>query len=168
VQNIKPRWWHNHFKRLASTPFGVWVLSNTLHHIDNLFLKLSNNRLSLTCLLSGVPIIILSTTGAKSGLSRQLPLVALTDEDKKVLIASFYGNSRHPAWYYNLKANPLAKVTDGQKTALYTVRQAEGQEREHYWEMALALYPGYNFYQQLAGKREIPVVVLEPITEPDR
>ncbi len=160
---IKPRWWHTLFKRLAATPFGVWVVSNALHHIDTLLLRLSKNKLSLTYLLSGVPIILLTTIGAKSRIPRQLPLVAIVDEDKLALVASFYGSPRHPGWYYNLKANPLAEVTVGQETACYKARLTEGEERTRYWKMAVDLYPGYTLYQQMAGQRQIPVIVLEPI-----
>jgi hypothetical protein len=62
---------------MAATHFGLWLLPNTLHRIDALLLKLTGNSISLTSLLAGLPVIILTTSGAKSGLSRQKPLVAI-------------------------------------------------------------------------------------------
>ncbi len=160
---VKRRWWHRLVQKLAATHFGLWLLPNTLHRIDAMLLKLTGNSISLTSLLAGLPVIILTTSGAKSGLSRQKPLVAIADGENLILIASSFGSHRHPAWYYNLTANPIAQVSIRQQTATYRARRSAGLERDHYWQMAQELYHGFSLYKRRAGKREIPVMVLEPV-----
>ena len=160
---VKRRWWHSWIQKLAATDFGLWLLPNKLHHIDAVLLKLTGNSVSLTSLLAGLPVIMLTTTGAKSGLIRQKPLVAIADGEKVILIASSFGSNRHPAWYYNLTANPTAQVSIRHQTATYRSRQSIGLERDRYWQMAKNLYHGFNLYDQRAGKREIPILVLEPV-----
>jgi deazaflavin-dependent oxidoreductase (nitroreductase family) len=160
---IKKRWWHPLIRNLAATPFGIWLLSSRLHRIDKPLLRLSRNRTSFTSILAGLPVIVLTTTGAKSGLHRKTPLVALAEEDRVILIASYFGSTKHPAWYYNLKANPEVEISHKGQTGQYRARLAEGEERARYWQMARSLYPGYDLYKQKAGDRQIPVVVLDPI-----
>jgi deazaflavin-dependent oxidoreductase (nitroreductase family) len=160
---IKKRWWHPLIQKLAATPFGIWLLSGSLHHIDKPLLRLSRNRTSFTSILAGLPVVVLTTTGAKSGLQRQTPLVALAKEDRVILIASYFGSTKHPAWYFNLKANPEVSISHKSQTGQYRARLAVGEERENYWQMASSLYPGYDLYKQKAGNRQIPIVVLEPI-----
>jgi len=162
---VKRHWWHPGVQRVAASNFGSWLLRDRLGQIDKPLLRLTNNRLSLTSLLAGLPVIVLETIGAKTGLSRQTPLAAIPDGEKIILIASNFGNHRHPAWYYNLKANPAVKVIQGNMSAGYLACQAFGEEREQYWKKAVEMYGGYQAYEQKAGDREIPVIVLEPISE---
>ena len=116
----------------------------------------------MTSILSGLQVVVLTARGAKSGESRTTPLAALFDGDKVVLIASDFGSPRHPAWYYNLRANPEVKVSVYGKEGDYKAYEAMGDERESYWQMAVASYPGYEKYAQQAGERTIPVMVLTP------
>lgn len=117
----------------------------------------------MTSILAGLQIVVLSTTGAKSGKPRTTPLAALFDGDKIVLIASDFGNPRHPAWYYNLRANPEVKVSVYGQEGKFLAHEAVGDERERYWEMAVTSYRGYEKYAQQAGERTIPVMVLTPL-----
>lgn len=156
-----PRWWHTLIKKLAATSFGIWLLAGRLHKLDAPILRLSKNRTTLTSLLTGLPTILLTTTGAKSGLPRTLPLVATPDDGNLILIASNFGNTRHPAWYYNLCAYPSAVVTYGEKSWPVTARLLEGEERQRCWDKAAELYPGYRLYKHKAAGRTIPVFLLE-------
>lgn len=165
---ITPRKWHGLVKSLAATPFGSWLLPKLLHRIDMLLFRITSNRICLTSLLTGLPVIILTHTGAKSGLQRQLPLVALQDGKNLILIASYFGSQRHPAWYFNLKANPRVEVSRGKQTAHFIARQALNEERRLYWSLAEQHYTGYHLYQSKAGSREIPVIVLEPLDSADK
>lgn len=158
----KTRWWHSLIKKAAATSFGSWLLADNLHRIDRPFLRLSNGRTSLTGILAGLPVIILTATGAKSGKPRSMPLAAIFDEDKVILIASYLGKYRHPAWYYNLKASPKARVKICGEERNYIAHEAEGEERERYWTQAVQLYHGYENYRQKASNRRIPVMVLTP------
>ena len=159
---IKPRWWHPIIQKVAASAFGSWLLTENLQRIDQPLLRLTKNRASFTSLLAGLPVIVLHTIGAKTGLPRQTPLVAHPDGEKIILIASCFGQPRHPAWYHNLRANPEVKISLNGTSGEYKARVAAGEERESYWQQAVSLYHGYRRYKQQAGDREIPVVVLEP------
>jgi deazaflavin-dependent oxidoreductase (nitroreductase family) len=156
----KPRWWHSLIQKAAATSFGSWLLAGNLHRIDRPFLRLSSGRTSLTGILAGLPVVILTTTGAKSGKPRSTPLAAVFDEDKVILIASYLGKCRHPAWYHNLKANPKARLKIAGEERGYIAREAQGEERERYWAQAVQLYHGYENYREKASNRRIPVMVL--------
>ena len=137
------------------------LVAPILHHADAFLLKLTGGRLDFTR-AAGLPVIELTTTGAKSGLKRTLPLAGYPEGDNLFLIASNFGRSRHPAWYYNLKANPECKVTKDGRTGEYIAREADEQENRYYFDMASSYYIGYAAYQKRAAHRKIPVMVLEP------
>lgn len=125
-------------------------------------LRRSGGRRSLTTPLSGMPLITLTTTGARSGLPRHTSLVVVPISGGIVLIASDFGNRHHPDWYYNLSAHPRAQVSLNGQTAFFQARQARGEERQAYWQLAVSLYPVFDAYRRRAKGREIPVMVLEP------
>ena len=109
----------------------------------------------------GRPILLLSTTGRKSGRPRTMPLQYLEDGENMVVVASNGGNSWHPAWWLNLERNPQAEVQVGNKRMRVNAEKAEGEERERLWLLLVEMYSGYEGYQKTAN-REIPVVVLRP------
>jgi len=132
------------------------------HHLDALAFKLTKGKYSLTEILGGISIIQLTTTGAKTGQIRTMPLVCLFDGEKIVLIASNFGQARNPSWYYNLKANPKCQAQWRGAAHKYITRETIGEEREKYWNMAVAVYKGYELYRIRAANRQIPVMILEP------
>ncbi len=156
---------HRAVHRVASTTLGARLLARSAHHLDRWALKLSGERASLTSVLAGLPIVWLTTTGAKTGLPRRSPLVGLVDGDKVVVIASNFGQTHYPAWYHNLRAHPQAQVTLDGQTRTYTAAEASGAEREGYWREAVAVYPGYAAYARRVGERHIPIMVLTPVEE---
>ena len=156
------RWWFLLNQKIAASRPGSWVYSHTLHHIDRVLGKLSGGRLNVPRLFAGAPMIQLTATGAKTGKERTVPVLGLRDGDRWVVIASNWGKKRHPAWYYNLKANPAVKVTEGNETAPYRAREASDEEQEIYWPRAREMYIGYEVYAQRSGDRTIPIIVLEP------
>lgn len=105
------------------------------------------------------PVLVLTTTGRKSGKKRESPLLYLEDGDDLVVIASNGGTASHPAWYLNLTASPEAEVRVGERTIPVRAREARGEERWRLWERAVEMYPPYAGYQEKTD-REIPVVVL--------
>lgn len=137
------------------------VLARTLHHLDGPVLRWSDGRFSAASLVAGLPIISLTTTGAKSGQARTVPLIAIPDGQRLILVASNWGRPKHPAWYHNLRANPTATATVGGQTAVWIARELGGAEREAAWQRAVALYPGYAEYARRNGGRVIPVLALE-------
>jgi deazaflavin-dependent oxidoreductase (nitroreductase family) len=149
-------------QRLASTRAGAWLFARTAHRLDLLLFRLSKGRYSLTGILAGLPVVTLTTIGARSGKPRTLPLVGIPDGEKVVLIASNFGRPHYPAWYHNLRANPEARLTSHGRAGTYIAHEAAGAERERYWGQAIDLYPGYTAYQARAGGGTIPVMVLTP------
>lgn len=151
------------FKRFlawfGSTRTGAWTIINLGSHLDSWLIRASGGRLNTTF---AWPCLLLTTKGARTGKPRTTPLLYVRDGDRLVLIASKGGNPKHPAWYLNLRANPEVEVFIDGKTGLYLARDAEGEERERLWSMAVEVYSGYEKYRKRAGGRRIPVVVLEP------
>lgn len=157
-----PRWWQRLAMWLASTRVVVWIFSRTLHHVDRVLLNVSGGRLSIPGVFTGLPVVELTTTGAKTGEDRTVPVVGFRDGEKWILIASNWGDEAHPAWYHNLKANPEVTLSHDGQPNRYEAREATDDEREAYWRRAEEAYFGFDVYQQRAGDRVIPVVVLEP------
>ncbi len=147
-------------RRIIATRPAAWALARTIHHLDRAVMRLSGGRTTAAALFSGLPVVTVTTTGAKSGQPRSVPLVAVPDGDRLILIASNWGQAKHPAWYYNVKAHPDVTVTAGGETRRYVAREVMGEERAACWVRAVAVYPGYEGYAKRAG-RGIPVVVVE-------
>src|SRR5215211_1722742 len=97
-------------QHLPASQLGAWIFARTLDPLDRLLLRLSGGRVSVPGVLTGLPVVMLTTIGAKSGQPRTVPLVGLRDGDKVVLIGSNFGQTHHPGWYYNLRAHPEATL----------------------------------------------------------
>ena len=154
---------HSLIQKFASTHPGTWLFSRTLHHFDRAFLKLTNNKTTLTSILAGVPIVILTSTGAKSGLPRNVPILCIRDESKPsriAIVASNWGQKHHPAWYFNLKANPRATCSIAGQAGGYIAHEAEGEEYDKFWQAAMDTYLGFPLYQERAGDRHIPIMIM--------
>jgi deazaflavin-dependent oxidoreductase (nitroreductase family) len=108
----------------------------------------------------GAPLLLLHTTGAKTGQERVSPVMYQADGDNLVVFASKAGAPDNPDWFHNLLANPQATVEVGTETLAVTARQAEGEEREHLWTRQKERFPGFAEYEEKTS-RTIPVVVLE-------
>ena len=124
--------------------------------------KWSGGRIGAS--LMGLPVLLLTTTGRRSGQPRTSPLMYLPRGDDFVVIASYLGEPRHPFWWTNLVANPSASVQIGSRQYRVTAREAEGREREDLWRAVVAKTPDYDEYQKRTTRR-IPVVVLERAKE---
>jgi deazaflavin-dependent oxidoreductase (nitroreductase family) len=112
--------------------------------------------------LGKAPVLLLTTTGRKSGQQRTTPLLYTREGRGYVVIASKGGAPQNPLWYLNLQAKPRAEVTVGRETQQVQARDAQGEERERLWRAMADQYAGYDKYQQKTT-RQIPVVVLEPV-----
>jgi deazaflavin-dependent oxidoreductase (nitroreductase family) len=155
----------NALQRFVHRFLMLWLVSafmaRVLHHLDTFVLRLTRGKYTVTQIV-GLPIIQLTTTGAKTGQVRTLPLVGLVDGEKIALIGTNFGQKHNPSWYYNLKAHPECQVSIGGRKDTYIARETEGDEREKYWQMAVSYYKGYDAYRVRAAHRKIPVMVLEP------
>lgn len=110
-----------------------------------------------------LPTLLLTTTGRKSGEPRALPLIYGESGDSFVVIASKGGMPSHPIWYLNLLATPDCELMVGARKVSARARVAEGDERARIWQEMAELYPPYDEYQERAGERTIPVIVLDPV-----
>jgi deazaflavin-dependent oxidoreductase (nitroreductase family) len=112
---------------------------------------------------TGLPVIIVTNRGHKTGAIRKTPLMRVADGKNYVLIASQGGAPKHPLWYHNLKADPNVEIRD--KTEVYQMRVREvvdAEERQRLWKLAVEAYPPYQDYQERTD-RVIPVLVAEPV-----
>ncbi|MGW2642552.1 nitroreductase family deazaflavin-dependent oxidoreductase [Streptomyces sp. NPDC001348] len=107
----------------------------------------------------GVPLLLLTTVGARSGQPRTMPMTYLRDGDRLVVFAANGGRQNHPGWYHNLLANPAARVEVSAETYNVTATEVEGPERERLWARQLQRTPYFDGFQERAGRR-IPVISL--------
>jgi F420H(2)-dependent quinone reductase len=111
---------------------------------------------------SGLPVIIVTNTGNKTGAVRKTPLMRVRDGDTYILVGSQGGAPTHPVWVHNLRANPLIEIRDRASVQPMRVRELAGDERARCWELAVAAFPPYAGYQ-LRTERVIPVFLAEPL-----
>jgi deazaflavin-dependent oxidoreductase (nitroreductase family) len=141
--------------------FGIWFGRYVLPYLDLPLLTLSRGRYSMS---PGQPILLLVTTGARSGKPRPTPLLYLRAGERIVVIGSNGGRDRNPAWCYNLRAHPHATVHLGGQVRQYHAREVDGAERAELWRKALDYFEGFALYEQRTARR-IPIFVLEPLPE---
>jgi deazaflavin-dependent oxidoreductase (nitroreductase family) len=143
---------------VVTTRIVRWWVINVAPRLDPVFFRLSGGRFTSL----PAPILFLVHTGARSGKRRENPLVYFSDGDDLVVIASNYGREKHPAWYYNVKANPEVEVRAGGRQEKRRARIAAGEDRERLYGLAKQITRAYGDYEQRAP-REIQVVRLTPL-----
>ena len=111
--------------------------------------------------VGGLPVIILTTTGARTGKTRKNPVMRVQQDGVYAAIASYAGGPENPRWYYNLLAQPYATVQDGPRLRRVRAREVYDEEKQGWWAVADALNPNYARYRATAG-RDIPILALEP------
>jgi deazaflavin-dependent oxidoreductase (nitroreductase family) len=110
---------------------------------------------------TGLPVVIVTNTGQRSGAIRKTPLMRVRDGDNYILVGSRGGAPEHPQWVHNLRAHPDIELRDLAEVRPMRVREVTGDEKARYWALAVAAYPPYADYQ-LRTERAIPVFVAEP------
>lgn len=110
---------------------------------------------------TGIPVIIVTMVGARSGKVRKIALMRVEHDGLYALVASKGGHPEHPGWYANLVADPHVMIQDGPDPQDFVVRELEGAERELWWDRAVAVYSPYAEYAERAG-RTIPVLLATP------
>lgn len=158
----KPNFLQQSVQQIAALGPVAAVLAPLAHRLDRLVLRLSGGRTTAVGLLAGLPLITLTTIGAKSGQLRSVPLVGIPDGERLILVASNFGQSHHPAWYHNLAKNPHAAVTIDGAMRDYTAHEATDAEYARCWQLAVSFYAGYAAYKARTGGRQIPILVLTP------
>jgi deazaflavin-dependent oxidoreductase (nitroreductase family) len=113
--------------------------------------------------MKGMPIILLTTVGAKTGKLRKTPLMRVEHGGEYAVVASLGGAPKNPVWYWNIAKNPRVELQDGSVTRDYDSREVFGDEKATWWERAVEAYPDYADYQTKTD-RQIPVFVLTPVS----
>ena len=146
---------------VASTRPGAWVFSKTLAPMDRTTDRLSRGRVSLPEVLAGLPSLVLTTTGRKSGQQRSTHLIAVPIGDTLALLGTNFGQRDTPAWVLNLEADPQAAVTYHGTTCAVVARPATDGERAEILANSAGVYGGYQKYQQRITGRRLRMFVLE-------
>lgn len=137
------------------------LFQKTLHVVDRPLYRWSKGRLTVPGLLAGLPVILVTTTGAKSGAPRPSPLLGVPMGDDIAVIGSNFGTERTPGWVHNLEADPAATVTWHDRSVAVVARHATPDETEQAFEAGSVFYSGFPAYRERAAHREIRVFVLE-------
>lgn len=132
------RSWRTFVKQFASWRVGAWLIVNVIFRLDGALLRMSHGRVYLAL---GWDMLLLTTTGAKSGKPRTVPLLYLAAQEDIILIASNGGREKFSAWYWNLRAHPHATVLAKGRTGNFLARQAKNPERAQLWEKAKGSHP---------------------------
>lgn len=136
------------------------TLQRLVTGMHNLLYRLSGSKVAGQ--IGASRVLLLTTTGRKSGKPRTTPLFYLPDNGRFILVASNGGSPTHPTWWLNLQANPNAMVQIGNQKLPVTAAQADREERKHLWPLLTKMYSGYADYQKRTT-REIPVVILHRV-----
>jgi len=150
---------------LGSTTAGAWLFSKLLAPTDRVLFRWFKGRTSAPALLAGLPVMMVTTTGRKSGQPRTTPLIAVPVDDSLALIGTNFGQRHTPAWVFNLEREPQVTVSYRDRRSELRARPASDEERTAVWAAAAGIYGGYDKYQERIKGRAIRIFVLESITE---
>ena len=170
-QQPKPSFYTRAMILIVTSRVGASFCRKVMHCIDVPLLRLTGGRFSFA---SSYPVLLLTTTGAKSGKERTIPLLYVQRGESVAVIGTRFGSTKHPGWYHNLRARPEATMAIKGKTTRCIARMAGDDERQEIWAQAAATYPGYDADKSRANRkipivayksranRKIPIVVLTP------
>ena len=149
---------------VTSTPPMAWLFSKTLYQQDKALFRVSGGRLTVPALLAGLPVVMFTTTGAKTGKRRTMPLLGIPVGEDLAVIGSNYGQKNTPGWVYNLEADPSATVGYRDRSVEVVARRATEAETDQVFDLARGVYPGFAKYRMRADHRVIRIFVLETDT----
>ncbi len=144
----------------ASQPWVGSLLSKTLHPLDTAAFKVTSGRHTVAGLLAGLPVIMVTTVGAKSGEERRMPLLGIPMGGELAVIGSNFGTQSTPGWVYNLEADPHGAVGFRDRTVAVTARRADSDETERAFDLATTVYRAFPAYRERAAHRDIRVFIL--------
>jgi deazaflavin-dependent oxidoreductase (nitroreductase family) len=147
--------------QLWTTKTGLAIWRKVAAPLEAPLMAATGGRVRLNL---AVPIVVLSSTGARSGIRREIPLAYFTDGDDVILIASNYGGARHPAWYHNLLANPQCELHIGKRGGDFVAHETTGADRDRLYTLAVErLDRVFALHEKRSGdSRTIPVMRLTP------
>lgn len=155
---------HRWGQLVASTAAGTWVASRLMPAVDRAAGKLTRGRVTVTERTAGLPTVWLTTTGAKTGAARTVPLAAVLDGEDIAVIGSNWGRTNHPAWVHNLLADPRAVLAWRGRTVDVIATEVTGSDAERIWARARSQYRGFRVYPERTEGRVIRVFLLRART----
>ena len=161
---LQSRAFHRLVRRTATTRLMAKIYGVIQQPLDRLVFRVSGGATTATSWLAGVQITMLTTTGAKTGRPRTLPVLGLADGDDTILIASNFGRPRNPSWYHNLRANPNATIVVDGISREVVAQELSGSERARGYRQGEEIFPGFTLYRRWAPGREIPVLRLRALS----
>jgi deazaflavin-dependent oxidoreductase (nitroreductase family) len=147
---------------LAATRQGLGIFHFYVRSFDLPISRLTKGVFVPSAYWDIMPIIYLTTTGAKSGIPHSTPVLCIPDGENLILVGSNWGNLKNPSWAYNLRTNPQTQVRKGKTVKDFTARELSGNERGAYWQKAIRFYPPYVSYEQRSN-RSLPIFLLVPL-----
>jgi deazaflavin-dependent oxidoreductase (nitroreductase family) len=147
-------------QHVAATRAGAWFFAKTLERVDKALLRLSRDRVTLPGAMAGLPVVTITTIGARTGQRRSAPLVGVPAGDDIAVIGTSFGQSRTPGWYHNMRSDPMVEVTYRDKTVKAVAREADEEEGQAIWDRARTIYVGYEAYASRIKSRQIHIMVL--------
>jgi deazaflavin-dependent oxidoreductase (nitroreductase family) len=147
--------WH-----VSSSRAGAWLFSRSMHHVDGLVLRLSHGQRTAAGITAGVPVLTVTTTGARTGQPRSTPLLGVPFGSDIAIIGTRFGQPGTPGWYYNLCAQPRAEVAFRDRSFSATAREADEDEWQQIWAQARNIYAGYEAYASRITNRKIRIMIL--------
>ena len=147
-------------RRLFYVMLGELATTRVFYALHRAIYRLSGGRIFIRSL--GCPVILLTTTGRKSGQPRTAPIFGFQEGQSIIVVPSNAGKEHDPSWYLNLRANPQAQIQLGRKTWRVRAREATDQERERLWPFLVSQYGGYQVYRERTDW-QFPVLILEPV-----
>jgi deazaflavin-dependent oxidoreductase (nitroreductase family) len=148
---------------VAMRPISMFF-AFSLHHIDRLVFRLTGGRACALSWILQLPVVNVTTTGAKTGRRRTIPLLAIPDDEQRgrfAVIASNFGKTHAPGWYFNMKAHPLVTCLVHGQTHQYRASEVFEAEYRCFWDTATSIFAGYYTYKARAN-RHIPIIALTP------
>lgn len=147
---------------VTSRPLA-WASVRLLPGLDRAVYRITRGRFTFSAWVTGLPVVLLRTTGARSGQVRDARVLGVPDGDRLVVIAANFGQPTHPAWYHNVRAHPEVTVVNRGVSRAFRAQELTGAERAAQFQRAVAMNPGWLRFQERAGARGIPVIRLDPV-----
>lgn len=147
-------------QHIAATRPGAWLFARTMHQMDGALLRLSRGQVTLPGVMAGLPVLTVTTIGARTGQRRSAPLLGVPAGEDIAVIGTRFGQARTPGWYHNMRADPKVEVTYRNKTVKAIAREAGDDESKAIWDRARTIYVGYEAYANRIKNRRIHLMVL--------
>ena len=153
-------------QRAASSAWAGSLLSRALPPLDRVSFTLTRGHHTAASVLAGLPVIMLTTTGARTGAASTLPLLGIPLDEDLAVIGSNFGGASTPGWVYNLEANPSATVAYRDRVVKIAAKRADRDQTDLAFDLASAVYGAFPAYRERAAHRDIRVFLLEPAATP--